>query len=215
MRRTKFDWLRILVHIAALTPLVVLIWDSANDLLSVNPVQDITLRTGRTALVLLVLSLSCTPAHTVFGFKRALKVRRALGLYAFMYAGLHFLTFVYLDYNLDLELIGQELSEKRYVLIGFAAFMILLPMAITSTKGWMKRMGKRWKALHRLVYLAALLAVVHFVWLVKSDISEPVRFGIVVLLLLALRIPAVRGAAGNLRHRIKALRKNARAASPA
>jgi len=215
MRRIKFDWLRIVFHVAALAPLALLIWDGANDLLSVNPIQDITLRTGRTALTLLVLSLACTPANTVLGFKRALKVRRALGLYAFMYAGLHFLTFVYLDYNLDLGLIGQELSEKRYVLVGFAAFMILLPMAITSTKGWMKRLGKRWKALHRLVYLAALLAIVHFVWLVKSDISEPVRFGIVVVLLLALRIPAIRGAAGKLRHRIEALRRNARVANPA
>ncbi len=208
MRRFKFDWLRIAVHAGALAPLALLIWDAANGLLSVNPIQDVTLRTGRTALTLLVISLACTPANTVFGFKQALKVRRALGVYAFMYAGLHFLTFVYLDFGLDLELIGQAIGEKRFVLVGFAAFLILLPLAITSTKGWKKRMGRRWKALHRLVYLAALLAVAHFIWLVKSDISEPVRFGIVVVTLLALRIPAIRGRASRLRDRLRALRRS-------
>jgi sulfoxide reductase heme-binding subunit YedZ len=146
----------------------------------------------------------------VFGFKRALTVRRALGLYAFMYAGLHFLTFVVLDYGLDLGLIGDTIAEKRYVLIGLAAFLLLLPMALTSTKGWMKRMGRNWKTLHRFVYLAGVLAVVHFVWLVKSDITEPVRFGIVVLVLLGLRIPIVRKTISNTRNRLTGLIGGAR-----
>ncbi len=202
MYRVKFDWLRILTHAAALAPLAVLLWDVFQNNLSVNPIQDITSRTGRTALVLLVLSLACTPAHTVFGFKRALNVRRALGLYAFLYVGLHVFTFFFIDFGLDLQLIGEAIAEKRFVLAGFAAFLILLPMAITSTRGWMKRLGKRWKALHRWVYLAAALAVVHFIWLVKSDVSEPARFGIVVALLLSLRVPAVRKAISGWRNRL-------------
>jgi sulfoxide reductase heme-binding subunit YedZ len=211
MPHIKFDWLRLLAHAGALVPLATLVFDAVTDRLSVNPIQDITFRTGRSALVLLVLSLACTPANTVLGLKRALSVRRALGVYACLYAGLHFLTFVYLDYGLDLELIGQTIAEKRYVLVGFAAFLILLPMALTSTKGWMKRLGKRWKVLHRGVYLAAPLAVIHFVWLVKSDISEPARFGIVVLVLLGLRVPFVRRAASGLRNRVAGALKTARA----
>jgi len=210
MARMKLDWLRILTHAASLTPLAVLVWDAFQNNLSVNPIQDVTSRTGRTALVLLLLSLACTPLHTVFGFKRALNVRRALGLYAFLYVGLHVLTFVYLDFGLDLQLIGEAIAEKRYILAGLAAFVILLPLAITSTRGWMKRLGKRWKVLHRWVYLAAALAVVHFTWLVKSDISEPVRFGIVVALLLSLRVPAVRKAISGWRSRLTGYFRNLR-----
>ncbi|HLF27437.1 MAG TPA: protein-methionine-sulfoxide reductase heme-binding subunit MsrQ [Anaerolineae bacterium] len=203
------DWLRLLAHSGSLAPLALLLWDIALDQLSFNPIQDITFRTGRTALVLLVLSLVCTPANTVFGFRRALTVRRALGLYACLYAGLHFLTFTVLDYGLDLELIGETIAEKRYVLVGLAAFLILLPMALTSTTGWMRRLGQRWKLLHKLVYLAAPLAVVHFLWLVKADIREPLNFGAVVALLLTLRIPRVRKALVRLRTRLKGMSTNA------
>ena len=195
-------WPRILTHAAALAPLAVLAWDIFQNNLSVNPIQDITFRTGRTALVLLVLSLACTPLHTLFGFKRALSLRRALGLYAFLYVGLHVFTFVYVDFGLDLQLIGETIAEKRYILAGLAAFLILLSLAITSTRGWMKRLGKRWKVLHRFVYLAAVLAVVHFIWLVKSDITEPARFGIAVALLLGLRVPVVRRTISGWRSRL-------------
>ncbi len=192
MPRFKFTKFQVLVHTASLVPLALLIWDAITDHLTVNPIQDITFRTGKDALVLLVLSLACTPLNTLFGFREALKVRRALGLYAFLYVGLHFLTFVGLDYTFDLGLIRETIVEKRYALMGFAAFLTLLPLALTSTKGWQKRLGKTWRALHRWVYLAALLAVIHFIWLVKSDIREPLAYGTVVLLLLILRIPAVR-----------------------
>jgi sulfoxide reductase heme-binding subunit YedZ len=141
---------------------------------------------------LLVLSLACTPINSVFGFKPVLRVRRALGLYAFMYVSLHFLIFVGLDYGFDLALIREAVLEKRYALVGFAAFLILLPLAVTSTKGWMRRLGRLWKRLHRVVYLAALLAVLHFVWLVKSDVREPLIYGAVVGVLLVLRITRVR-----------------------
>lgn len=191
-RALSANWLRILTHVGALLPLALLIWDYWQGRLTVNPIQDITFRTGKYALVLLVLSLACTPLNTLLGFKSVLRVRRALGLYAFMYVSFHFLTFVGLDYVFDLALIREAIFEKRYALVGFAAFLILLPLAITSTKGWMRRLGKYWKRLHRWVYLAALLAVVHFTWLVKSDIREPLLYGAVVVILLILRISGVR-----------------------
>jgi sulfoxide reductase heme-binding subunit YedZ len=140
--------------------------------------------------------------NTVFSFKPALKVRRALGLYAFMYVTLHLLIFVGLDYLFDPDLLLEAIFEKRYALIGFSAFLLLLPLAITSTKGWMARLGKNWKQLHRLVYLAACLAVVHYIWLVKADTRQPWAFGGIVLFLLALRLPSIRRWASSLRGRI-------------
>lgn len=192
IRRLSGNWLRVLVHIGALLPLAILVYDFWQDRLTVNPIQEITLRTGKYALVLLVLALACTPINSVFGFKPVLRLRRPLGLYAFMYASLHFLTFVGLDYGFDPELIREAILEKRYALVGFATFLILLPLAATSTRGWMRRLGRRWKRLHRGVYLAGLLAVLHFVWLVKSDIREPLLYGGVVVLLLVLRISGIR-----------------------
>jgi len=211
MRRHKIDWLRLAVHAGSIAPLVVLITNYTTERLSVNPIQDVERITGHTALMLLVVSLACTPANTVFGFKRALSVRRALGLYAFYYAALHFLTFAVLDFGLDTALIQDEIIQKRYQLIGLLALIIMLPMAVTSTKTWQKRLGRRWRLLHRLVYLAALLAVVHFVWLVKSDIGEPLRFGAVVVILLTLRVPAVRRAVSQLRVRAVGAMRNVRA----
>jgi sulfoxide reductase heme-binding subunit YedZ len=203
-RKLRDNWLRLLVHIGALTPLALLAWDYWGGHLSVNPIQDITFRTGKAALVLLVLSLACTPINTLFGFRPVLRVRRALGLYAFMYVGLHLLIFIGLDYGLDWVLIREAIFEKRYALVGFAAFLILLPLAVTSTKGWMRRLGQRWKRLHQAVYVASLLAVVHFVWLVKSDIREPLLYGAIVVLLLVLRIPPIRRSASHLRGWFKA-----------
>jgi len=178
-------------HLAALTPLAVILFLAWQGRLTANPIQDITLRTGQTALVLLVLSLSITPLYTAFTLKELLPLRRRLGLYAFFYATLHFLTFVGLDYGFDAGLLKEAIFEKRYALVGFAAFLVLLPLAVTSTKGWMRRLGKRWKALHRWVYVAALLVIVHYVWLVKADIRLPLLYGAIVGILLALRIPAV------------------------
>lgn len=187
-----FSTLQILTHLGALTPLILLIWDFFTDNLTINPIQDVTLRTGKTALVLLVLTLACTPIYTVFKFNPIIKLRRPLGLYAFMYIGLHFLTFIGLDYGFDPQLLKEAILEKRYALVGFSAFLLLIPLAITSTKGWMRRLGKNWKRLHKLVYLAVPLAIIHYVWLVKSDIREPLAFGAVVLVLLALRFRSIK-----------------------
>ncbi len=195
-------WLPVLVHVGALVPLTWVVWRYALGLFLVDPVREITTLTGKTALILLVLTLSCTPLNTLFGFKAALRVRRALGLYVFFYASLHFITFVGLDYGFDLDLLGQAIFAQRYVVVGFASGLLLLVLAVTSTRGWKKRLGKRWGRLHRLVYLAAILAVVHFAWLLK-DIREPLRYGAVVALLLVLRIPRVRKAVSSARHWLK------------
>ena len=196
------DWLRIATHIGALIPLALLLWDGYHNHLTANPIQEITFRTGKTAIILLGLSLLCTPLNIVLGWKAVLPLRRPLGLYAFFYVCLHLLIFAVLDYGLDWGLIQQTIAEKRYVLVGFAAFLLLVPLALTSTKGWQKRLGKRWKQLHRLVYLVALLAVIHFVWLVKSDIREPLLYGLILAVLLVLRISSVRRAITRLRSRL-------------
>jgi sulfoxide reductase heme-binding subunit YedZ len=197
-----FSLLQILVHIACWLPFIVLIWDFQHNQLTANPIQEATFRTGKTALILLVLSLVCTPLNTLFGLKQVLPLRRPLGLYAFFYVCIHLLIFVAVDFGLDWGLIKEAIVEKRYVLVGFSAFLLLLPLALTSTKGWQRRLGKRWKSLHRLVYLAAPLVVIHFLWLVKADIGEPLLFGAIVAALLLLRTPRVRQALVQLRYRI-------------
>jgi sulfoxide reductase heme-binding subunit YedZ len=191
MQKLKAHWLQVLTHVGALVPLGIWAWDYAQRQLTANPIREITIRTGRGALVLLLLSLACTPVYTLCGFEPALRLRRPLGLYAFLYAGLHGLAFVGLDYGFDLALIGQELLEKRFVQVGVLAFLILVPLAITSTRGWAARLGKNWKRLHRLVYLAALLAGVHFLWAVKADVRAPLLYGAALAVLLIARIPAV------------------------
>ncbi|MEZ4770095.1 MAG: protein-methionine-sulfoxide reductase heme-binding subunit MsrQ [Caldilineales bacterium] len=212
VRFTKFQ---IFVHIAALLPLVVLIIDALRGNLTVNPIQEATFRTGKTAMILLVASLACTPANTVFGFTPAIKVRRALGLYAFLYALVHFSIYVGVDYGFDLRLILLELEEKRYVLVGFAAFLILLPLALTSTKGWQRRLKKTWKKLHRWVYAAGALVMVHYIWVQKSDIREPLLWAGVLGLLLLLRWQPVRTRAVSFRTSRRAGRRKPRPAEPA
>ncbi len=207
MDTLRKNWLRILTHMGALVPLVWLVWDYWTNQLTVNPIQDITFRTGKPALILLVLSLACTPVNMLFGFRQVLPLRKPLGLYGFMYVCLHFLTFVGLDYGFDWGLLYGAIFEKRYALVGFAAFLILLPLALTSTQGWMRRLGKNWKRLHRWVYLVGILAVVHYVWLVKSDVREPLLYGAAVALLLILRLPAVRKSVTHWRSRFKKERR--------
>ncbi len=203
MRKFETSGLRVLTHIAALLPLAVLVWDFTQGQLTVNPIQEIQLRTGKYSLVLLVLSLACTPVNRVFGIKSVLRLRRLLGLYAFMYASLHFLNFVGLDYGFDFGLIQEDIAEKRFVLVGFAAFISLLLLAVTSTKGWMRRLGKNWEHLHWLIYVAAVLAVTHFTLQVKVDFREPLLYGVVVVLLLVVRLPGIREVANKLHQRYK------------
>jgi methionine sulfoxide reductase heme-binding subunit len=197
----QINWLTIVVHPLALAPLALLAFDYVNNNLGANPIQELTLRTGLFALVLLLASLACTPLHTLLGLRQLLPLRKPLGLYAFGYVCLHGLTFVGLDYRFDLPLIWLDSADKPYIYAGLAAFVLLTPLALTSTRRAMRALGKRWKPLHRLVYLAAALAVVHFVWLVKSDIRLPLAYGAVLALLLALRLPPLRRAITRARQR--------------
>lgn len=194
--------LRLITHVGALLPLGLLILDAFTDNLTANPIQAATLRTGKTALTLLVLSLACTPVAYVFGFKEAIKVRRALGLYAFLYVSIHFLIFIGLDYGFKLKLILADIREKRYIVAGFSAGLILIPLAATSFKRSMKRLGKNWKRLHRLAYLAGLLAVTHYIWLVKADIRLPLLYGAILVFFLLLRIPAFKQPIMTLRQKM-------------
>jgi sulfoxide reductase heme-binding subunit YedZ len=201
-RRLGAHWLQILAHVGALLPLAWLAWDYTHGQLTADPVREIELRTGRYALILLVLSLSCTPVYIVSGLSRVLKLRRPLGLYAFLYASLHLLTFVGLDYGFSLSLIAPEFAQKRFLQVGLLAFLLLVPLALTSTGAWARRMGQNWKRLHRLAYLAALVVIVHFLWLVKGDLRRPLLYGALVIALLGVRIPAVRTAIVALRARL-------------
>jgi sulfoxide reductase heme-binding subunit YedZ len=203
LEKARANWLRILVHLGALLPLAWLLWQYTQELFLVDPIREITTLTGKGALILLMLSLACTPISTITGWKQVTRVRRALGLYAFLYAGLHFLTFAGLDYGFDLDLLQEAVFDQRYVLVGLASGLVLLALAITSTRGWQKRLGRTWKRLHRLVYAAGFLAIVHFFWLVK-DGREPLRYAVLLALLLVLRIPRVRREVSNLRRRLTA-----------
>jgi sulfoxide reductase heme-binding subunit YedZ len=201
----RWTRLQYAVFFLALLPLANLIYDAYTGGLTFNPIQEATFRTGKMALIFLLLSLACTPANTVFGLRGAVRFRRMFGLFAFFYAAIHLTIFVGIDYGLSWPLIREAIIEKRYALVGFAAFLILLPLALTSTKGWQKRLKKGWKRLHQLVYAAGILVIIHFVWLVKSDIREPLIWGSVLAVLLLFRVPRVRRWASRLRYRIPKL----------
>jgi sulfoxide reductase heme-binding subunit YedZ len=197
------QWFWLLVNLAAALPLLLLAFDNVAGNLSVNPIDDFTDRTGKAAIIILMASLACTPANTVFGFRKALTVRKSLGLWAFTYAALHLMVYIGLDYALDWNLIIQDaLLEKRFIIVGLAALLIMLPLAITSTKGWMRRLGRNWKRLHQLVYAAGVLAVIHFLMLVKADRTEPLIYAVVLSILLLLRVPIIRRQVVNWRRQI-------------
>ncbi len=185
------QWFPILVHIACLLPIPWLVADAFLGHLTADPIRASILRTGKIALELLVLSLACTPLNTIFGFTPALRVRRALGDYAFLYVCLHFAIFVALDYGFDFQYIFPELI-RPYALLGLIAGLLLIPLAITSFGHWPKRLGKNWKRLHNLVYVINLMSAVHFVLVVKQGVTEPYLWLILIIFLLVLRLPPIR-----------------------
>jgi sulfoxide reductase heme-binding subunit YedZ len=188
-----FDrWFPILVHIACLLPIPWMIWDAWQGNLTADPIRASILRTGKTALILLVLTLLCTPLNSFFGFRPALRVRRALGDYSFLYVCLHFAIFISLDYGFNFQYIINELLKRPYALVGLITGLLLIPLAITSFPPWPKRLGKNWKILHRLVYGIAILDGTHFILSVKQGVIEPYLWMILILFLLALRIPQIK-----------------------
>ncbi|MEP0807284.1 MAG: sulfoxide reductase heme-binding subunit YedZ [Chloroflexota bacterium] len=206
---SRYTPLQVAVHGYAWSVLVILVFQFFTDNLTANPIQALEQRTGRHALTLLVLSLACTPLNTLFKWNELLKRRRALGLYAFLYAVIHVLIFLHLDYGLAWSLIAQTIFEKPFIVMGVISFLLLIPLAWTSFDIWKKRLGKTWKRIHQTVYLIAPLVVLHYAWSKKGDffalqgeILRPLTYGLVVVLLLILRIPQVRKAAASLRDRI-------------
>ena len=192
MKKRKTSTLQIAAHLGSWIPLGWLVWDLWRDNLGPDLIREATLRTGKAALVLLVLSLACTPLNIILNYTPFLKLRRPFGLYSFMYASIHFAIFIGIDYFFDLALIKDALFEKRYALVGLVNGLILLVLAITSTNGWKRRLKMNWKRLHKLAYAAGILAVVHFIWLVKQGVLEPWIWGVVVLSLLLIRLKPIK-----------------------
>ena len=191
-RKTKAKWLLYLTHVAAWIPLAILFFDFWSSNLGPEPIREITLRTGEWALILLIGSLAITPLKILFGWKQLFPLRKWLGLYAFMYVTLHLLIFVGLDYGFAWGFIIEEITRRYYAIVGFVAFLILLPLAATSSKWAMRKLGKKWRTLHRLVYLAGMLGVLHFALTLKNPFGEPVIYGVVLGLLLLVRVPRVK-----------------------
>ena len=190
---TPVQWLRgaikPILFIVCLVPLAGLVWDGVHASLGANPVETIRLFTGDWTLRFLLITLAVTPLRRLTGWNALIRVRRMLGLFAFFYAALHVISYVWLDQFFMWDLIIEDVYERPYITVGFTAFLLLLPLALTSTNGMVRRLGgKRWQRLHQLVYVIAVLGVVHFWWLVKSDIREPLLYAVVLALLLGYRL---------------------------
>lgn len=192
-------WHRVLTHAAGLVPLAILALDYASGQLGAIPERAAMLRTGALSLALLIAAFACTPIMTLSGWRGALQIRRALGLYGFAYAGLHILIYVLYDGQLDLEFIVRDLSERPAMSVGMAAFALLIPLALTSTSGWQRRLGKRWRTLHALIYVAMPLSALHFLWLDRDILDAPIAVAIVIGLLLLARWPPLRRVVARLR----------------
>ena len=176
------------VFLLALVPAAWLAWASFHEGLGANPVEMLELTTGIWAYRFLLLSLVITPLRRLTGWNRLVRFRRMLGLFAFAYAGAHLLIYVVIDQGLALQYIVADVAKRRFITAGMLAFVLLIPLAVTSTKGWIRRLGRRWQLLHRLVYFSAAAAALHFIWKVKVVIGEPVYYAAVLALLLGFRL---------------------------
>ena len=181
-------WVKVPFFLLCLAPLGRLAWKGFHHGLGANPIESITHETGDWTIIFLVITLSITPARKLLGQPQLIRFRRMLGLYAFFYGCLHFTTYICLDKFFDLSEMLKDVEKRRFITVGFTGFVLMIPLAVTSTAGWIRRLGgKRWQALHRLIYASALAGVIHYYWLVKSDVRKPVRYAILVTLLLAYR----------------------------
>lgn len=177
------------VFVNALVPLALLFWDLYHKRVGPNPLQFATTTTGMLTLIFLSLTVAITPLRKIFGINSLVKLRRMLGLFAFFYGALHLLTYIWFDRLFNLISVGQDVVKRPFILAGMTAFVLMVPLAITSTNKMVKRLGgKRWAKLHRLIYLSAIAGVIHFWMLVKSDTRLPLTFGFIVLFLLGYRL---------------------------
>lgn len=180
--------LKSIAFVAALGPAAYLAYGVFADALGANPIDAITDETGTWTLRFLVLTLLVTPLRRMTGWNALVRYRRMLGLFAFFYGTLHFLTYIWLDQFFDVGEIVKDIAKRPFITVGFTAFVLMVPLALTSTAGWIRRLGgRKWNLLHRLVYVSAVAGVVHYLWLVKADISRPVRYGVIVAILLTAR----------------------------
>jgi sulfoxide reductase heme-binding subunit YedZ len=206
VKLTRWFYLNIVLHLAALWPAVRLLVgflrlrggadlpESSLFSLTANPVEKITLVTGTAALTLLLCTLAVSPLRKLTGWNSLIKLRRPLGLYAFFYACLHLLTYLLLDRGLDFSGIGGDILKRRFITAGFTAWLLMLPLTITSTTGWIRRLGRNWTRLHWLIYPAAIAAITHFLWKVKVINTRPATYAAILALLLLWRVATIAGA---------------------
>lgn len=180
--------LKIVLWLSALAPATWLIAGAFLGWLGVNPIEKVTHVTGMTALVLLLVTLAVTPARRLTGWNPLIRLRRPLGLFAFFYALLHFSVWMVLDLGFQFAWIVEDIAERPYITVGFTAFVLLIPLAVTSTRGWIRRLKKRWGTLHTLVYVSTGLGVIHYYWLVKADVRLPLLLAGIYGVLMAFRV---------------------------
>lgn len=205
--RTRSEWLarngirwllKPAIWVAALWTAVSLALRAFAGELGADPIETLTLETGNAALVLLLVTLAVTPLRRATGLSRLIQTRRLLGLFTYFYALLHFGVYAVLDQGLALDYVGEDIAERPFITVGFAALVLMTPLALTSTRGWIRRLGRRWRALHRLIYVAAALGVLHYAWSVKADLRRPLVFAAILALLLLARVPPVATALSRL-----------------
>jgi len=181
--------LKVVVFFAGLIPLGLLGWRAYTGGLGANPIEFITHSTGDWTMRFLLITLAVTPVRKLTGWLWLIRFRRMLGLFAFFYGGLHFLTYIWLDKFFDVHEMLADIAKRKFITLGFTAFVLMIPLAITSTQGWIRRLGgRRWNLLHRLIYASAVAGVIHYWWLVKADIRKPLQYAVILSILLAYRI---------------------------
>jgi len=182
-------WCKAVLFAICLVPLVRLVWRGYHGNLTANPVEFVQHFTGDWTLRSLLITLSVTPLRKLLSLPDLIRFRRMLGLFAFFYVCLHFLTYLWPDQNFDLTGMWKDVAKRPFITVGFLGFCLLVPLALTSTKGWIRRLGgKRWQALHRAIYISALCGVIHYYWLVKSDHRLPLLYGAILAVLLLYRL---------------------------
>lgn len=186
--RNRNKILKPIVFLAALLPLALLVLDALRGNLGANPIEKITHQTGLWTLVFLLVTLAITPLRRITGINWVIQYRRMLGLFAFFYGCLHLTTYVWLDQFFDLHAMLHDIYKRPFITAGFTGFLMMVPLALTSTQWSIRKLGKKWQTLHRLIYVSALAGVIHFIWLVKKDVQEPLIYAIILGTLMSIRV---------------------------
>jgi sulfoxide reductase heme-binding subunit YedZ len=182
-------WLKPVIFLACLVPLARLAWKGFHGMLGANPIEVITHSTGDWTLIFLLVTLSITPLRNLTHQYWLIGLRRMIGLFAFFYGGLHLTTYVWLDKFFDVHEMLADITKRKFIMAGMTTFALMVPLALTSTKGWIRRLGgKRWQWLHRLIYFSAIAGVTHYIWLVKADLRKPLQYAAVLGVLLGYRV---------------------------